>query len=640
MSLFSAEVFAWEPHRGFRAVSSLDYVASPVLWYAAREAYVCPTQPASGYRPAQSHERNRVMSSRIEPELADLRSRIRHSAAHVMADIVSRMFPEAKLAIGPPTDDGFYYDFQVPEPFTPEDLEEIERRMKEVIAEDLTFEYAEYPRDQALSMNEGEPFKVEVIEGIPEGEPISTYRHGDFEDLCAGPHVESTGKIPVFKLLTVAGAYWRGDERRPMLQRIYGTAFESQEALDEHLERLEEAKRRDHRVLGRELDLFSIHDETGPGLIIWHPKGSRIRGIIEDFWKEEHRRAGYDLLYTPHIGRSKLWETSGHLDFYRENMYAAMDMDGQEYYLRPMNCPFHILYYQTDLRSYRDLPMRIGELGSVYRYERGGVLHGLLRVRGMTQDDAHIFCRPDQVEQEINGVLDLTFHLLRSFGFDEFGLRLATRPDKAVGDPDRWELATDSLRRTLEARGQEYDVDEGGGAFYGPKIDVHIRDAIGRLWQCTTIQFDFNLPERFGLTYIGDDGQEHQPYMIHRALLGSLERFMGVLIEHYGGAFPTWLAPVQAIIIPIADRHHEYAADLEAQLTEAGIRVHTDIRNERMNAKIREAQVQKVPYMLVVGDKEAASGTAAVRLRSGEDLGPLPVEEVKAHILEAISTKS
>ena len=580
------------------------------------------------------------MPSKIDPELAELRTRIRHSTAHVMADIVTRMFSEVKLAIGPPIDDGFYYDFMVPEPFTPEDLERIERRMKEVIAEDLSFGYAEYPRDLALKMNQDEPFKTELIEEIPEGEPISTYRHGDFEDLCAGPHVESTGKIPAFKLLIVAGAYWRGDENRVMLQRIYGTAFESQEALDEHLERLEEAKRRDHRLLGRELDLFSIHDETGPGLIIWHPKGSRVRGIIEEFWKEEHRRAGYDLVYTPHIGRSTLWETSGHLDFYRENMYAAMEMDGQEYYLKPMNCPFHVMYYQTDLRSYRDLPMRIGELGSVYRYERGGVLHGLLRVRGMTQDDAHIFCRPDQVEEEVNGVLDLTFFLLRSFGFEEFEVMLATRPESSVGEPERWELATESLRRTLQAREQPYDIDEGGGAFYGPKIDVHIRDAIGRLWQCTTVQFDFNLPERFGLTYIGDDGAEHQPYMIHRALLGSLERFMGVLIEHYGGAFPTWLAPVQAMVIPIADRHHEYAVELESQLTEAGIRVHTDARNDRMNAKIREAQVQKVPYMLVVGDREAASGAAAVRLRSGEDLGPLPVEDVKAHILEAISTKS
>ena len=578
------------------------------------------------------------MAPKQDSDLQELRERIRHSASHVMADVVTKMFPKAKLAIGPPTEDGFYYDFLVPDPFSEEDLEKIERRMGEVVARDLPFEYKEYPRDVALSMNSSEPLKLEIVGEIPEDEPISTYRHGDFEDLCAGPHVESTAKIPAFKLLSVAGAYWRGDERRPMLQRIYGTAFESQEALDQYLHRLEEAKRRDHRLLGRELDLFSIHDETGPGLVIWHPKGSRIRGIMEDFWKREHYRAGYDLVYTPHVGRSRLWETSGHLEFYKENMYAAMDMDGQDYYLRPMNCPFHIMYYKTDLRSYRDLPMRIGELGSVYRFERGGVLHGLLRVRGMTQDDAHIFCSPDQVEAEVNGVLDLTFHLLRSFGFDQFEVMLSTRPERAVGAQERWELATESLRRTLEGRGMPYDVDEGGGAFYGPKIDVHIRDAIGRLWQCTTVQFDFNLPERFGLTYIGEDGQESQPYMIHRALLGSIERFMGVLIEHYGGAFPTWLAPVQAVVIPIADRHYEYARQVETQLTEASIRVDADIRNERMNAKIRDAQLQKVPYMLVVGDREAGSAAASVRLRSGEDLGSMPLADITARIVEEIET--
>ena len=574
------------------------------------------------------------MTLKQDPELAELRKRIRHSAAHVMADIVTRMYPDTKLGIGPPTEDGFYYDFLTDRTFTPEDLEEIEGRMVEVIKSDLPFVYREYPREQSLQMNVDEPLKLEIVEEIPEDEPISTYTHGNFEDLCAGPHVESTGMIPAYKLLNVAGAYWRGDENRPMLQRIYGTAFESRDALDDYLNRLEEARRRDHRVLGRELDLFSIHDETGPGLIIWHPKGARIRGLIEDFWKREHYRAGYDLAYTPHIGRSTLWETSGHLDFYKENMYAAMEMDGQDYYLKPMNCPFHIMYYGTALRSYRDLPMRIGELGSVYRYERGGVLHGLLRVRGMTQDDAHIFCRPDQVEEEVNGVLDLTFFLLRSFDFSDFEVMLSTRPEKAVGDPERWEVATESLRRTLEAREQEYEVEEGGGAFYGPKIDIHIRDAIGRLWQCTTVQFDFNLPERFGLTYIGEDGQEHQPYMIHRALLGSMERFMGILIEHFGGAFPVWLSPVQAEIIPIADRHHDYARQVAAELDEAGIRVHADTRNERMNAKIREAQVQKVPYMLIMGDRETEAGTASVRLRSGENLGALPVADVKARILE------
>ena len=580
------------------------------------------------------------MVIKAEPEIIELRRRIRHSTAHVMADIVIKMFPDAKLAIGPATDDGFYYDFMVSRPFTPEDVEEIEKRMAGVIAEDHSFEYREYTREDALSQNAEEPFKTEIIQEIPEDEAISTYSHGDFEDLCAGPHVESTAKIPAFKLLNIAGAYWRGDERRPMLQRIYGTAFESQEMLDQYLHRLEEAKRRDHRVLGRDLDLFSVHDETGPGLVIWHPKGALVRGLLEDLWKEEHYRAGYDLVYTPHIGRSKLWETSGHLDFYKENMYAPMDMDGQEYYLKPMNCPFHIMYYANATRSYRDLPMRIGEMGSVYRFERGGVLHGLMRARGFTQDDAHIFCRADQVEEEVNGVLDLTFHLLKIIGFTEVEVRLSTMPEKAVGDPEQWDLATQSLRNTLEARGLPFELDEGGGAFYGPKIDIHIEDAIGRLWQCTTVQFDFNLPERFGLTYVGEDGREHQPYMVHRVILGALERFMGVLIEHYGGAFPTWLAPVQAVVIPIADRHMEYADLVKARLAEDGIRVEVDSRNERMNAKIREAQVQKVPYMLVVGDRETEAGSAAVRLRSGEDLGSTSLDEVAARILESIKDRS
>ena len=580
------------------------------------------------------------MTLRIDSELADLRYRIRHSAAHVMADVVTKMYADVKLAIGPPTDDGFYYDFMSPEAFKEEDLEAIEEKMREVISSDHSFEYAEYPREEMLEKNASEPLKLEIINGIPEDETISAYSHGGFEDLCAGPHVESTGKIPAFKLLSVAGAYWRGDERRPMLQRIYGTAFETQEALDDYLERLEEARRRDHRVLGRELDLFSMHEETGPGLIVWHPKGARLRGIVEEFWKQEHYKAGYDLVYTPHIGRSTLWETSGHLDFYKDNMYAAMEMDGQDYYLKPMNCPFHIMYYTTAMRSYRDLPMRIGELGSVYRYERGGVLHGLLRVRGMTQDDAHIFCRPDQLVDEVNGVLDLDFKLLEAFGFQDLEVMLSTKPEKAIGDPERWELATESLKQTLESRGIPYEIDEGGGAFYGPKIDVHIRDAIGRLWQCTTVQFDFNLPERFGITYIGEDGKEHQPYMVHRALLGSLERFIGVLIEHFGGAFPTWLAPVQAMVIPIADRHIEYAESVKTKLTEAGLRVEVDARNERMGAKIREAQVQKIPYMLVVGDREAEANAVAVRLRSGDDLGAMPLDDIQARMLEEVTTRA
>ena len=575
-----------------------------------------------------------------ETDLIELRERIRHSAAHVMADVVTQMFPEAKLGIGPPTDEGFYYDFMVEEPFSEQDLSRIEKRMRRVVQQNHTFEFHEYPRDEAERMNAAEPLKMEIIEEIPEDQKITTYKHGKFEDLCAGPHVESTGRIPAFKLLSVAGAYWRGDEKRAMLQRIYGTAFESKDALADHLHRIEEAKKRDHRLLGRQLDLFSIQDETGPGLIIWHPKGSRTRGIVEDFWREQHRKHGYELIYTPHIGRASLWETSGHLDFYKENMYAAIEMEGQDYYLKPMNCPFHVMYYKNDLRSYRDLPMRIGELGTVYRYERGGVVQGLLRVRGMTQDDAHIFCRPDQVEDEVNGVLDLTFFLLSSFGFSDYDVMLSTMPEKAVGEDDRWELATESLRKTLVERGIDYQMDEGGGAFYGPKIDIHIRDAIGRLWQITTVQFDFNLPERFGLTYIGEDGKEHRPYMVHRALLGTMERFMGVLIEHYAGAFPVWLAPVQAVVIPIADRHVEYAQELKARLEASNVRVDVNDGNDRMNAKIRNAQLQKVPYMLVIGDREIEAGAAAVRLRSGDDLGALPVDDIVERIAREVETKA
>ncbi|MCH9017333.1 MAG: threonine--tRNA ligase, partial [Chloroflexi bacterium] len=487
------------------------------------------------------------------------RNAMRHSAAHVMADAVLKLFPEAKMGIGPPIQDGFYYDFEVSRPFTPEDLEEIEKLMRETIKGGFPFQREELSRADAEELFSGQPYKLELINDLPGDAVISIYRHDEFVDLCQGPHVHGTSDIPALKLLSVAGAYWRGDEKRPMLQRIYGTAFDSEAELAEHLERLEEAERRDHRTLGRQLGLFSIHDEIGPGLIVWHPKGGLVRTLIEDYWRELHRRWGYDIVYSPHIGRGSLWQTSGHLDFFRENMYGSLEVDGQEYFLKPMNCPFHIMIYKSSLRSYRELPIRYGELGTVYRYERSGVLHGLMRVRGFTQDDAHIFCRPDQVVDEIGRVLDLTFELLQAFGFSEYSIMVATRPEKAVGDPEMWDHATASLRRSLEQRGMNFGIDEGGGAFYGPKIDVHIKDAIGRLWQCTTVQFDFNLPERFGLTYIGEDGQEHQPYMIHRALLGSLERFMGILIEHYGGAFPTWLAPVQAVIIPIADRHHEYA---------------------------------------------------------------------------------
>ena len=574
-----------------------------------------------------------------EDELGDLRYRMRHSAAHVMADAVVELFPEAKVGIGPPTDDGFYYDFQVDRPFTPEDLERIEAVMRDRIDSDFPFLRQVLSREEAKDVSSDQPFKLELIDEIPADEELSVYRHGSFTDLCQGPHVESTGKISAFKLLSVAGAYWRGDEHRPMLQRIYGAAFESQEALDDHLHRLEEAAKRDHRRLGRELDLFSTHEELGPGLIVWHPKGGRVRTIVEDYWRELHYRHGYEVVYTPHVGRSRLWQTSGHLDFYSDNMYSPMDVDGQDYFMKPMNCPFHIMVYRSDLRSYRDLPMRLGELGTVYRYERSGVLHGLMRVRGFTQDDAHIFCTPDQVESEVMGILDLAFELLDTFGFEDRRIYLSTRPEKYVGDPELWDHAEKSLASALDAKGIAYGVDEGGGAFYGPKIDVMIRDAIGREWQCSTFQFDFNLPERFALTYESSDGERRQPYMVHRAILGSLERFLGVLIEHYNGAFPLWLAPVQAVVIPIADRHVEYANQVKERLTERGFRVNVDSRNERMNLKIRNAQTQKVPYMLVVGDREVENAAASVRLRSEENLGAMSLDDLLARMDEEVSRK-
>ena len=555
------------------------------------------------------------------------RHAMRHSAAHVMADAVLKLFPEAKMGIGPPTQDGFYYDFDVSRPFTPEDLESIEALMREAISGSFPFEREELTRRDAEELFADQPYKLELIDGLDELAVISIYRHNGFVDLCQGPHVGSTAEIPALKLLSVAGAYWRGDEKRPMLQRIYGTAFDSQVELDEHLARLEEAERRDHRTLGRQLGLYTIHDEIGPGLVVWHPKGGRVRSLIEDYWKDIHYRRGYDVVYSPHIGRSTLWQTSGHLDFYREGMFSAVEVDEQEYFLKPMNCPFHITIYRSALRSYRELPLRFAELGTVYRYERSGVLHGLMRVRGFTQDDAHIFCRPEQVEDEVGGVLELTFELMEAFGFSDYTIALSTRPEKYVGDLEMWEHATSSLQGALEARGLPFTVDDGGGAFYGPKIDINITDALGRAWQCTTVQFDFNLPERFDLTYQDDQGGRSRPYMVHRAILGSMERFLGVLIEHYGGAFPTWLAPVQATVIPIADRHADYADSVLAELAGAGFRAEVDSRNERMNQKIRTAQLQKVPYMLVVGDREAEAGAVAVRTRDAGDLGAIPLAE-------------
>ena len=562
------------------------------------------------------------------------RNAMRHSAAHVMADAVLKLFPEAKMGIGPPIQDGFYYDFQVSRPFTPEDLEEIEKLMRETISGGFPFQREDLSRADAETMFSDQPYKIELIEGLPEDAAISIYRHDEFVDLCQGPHVHGTSDIPAMKLLSVAGAYWRGDEKRPMLQRIYGTAFDSETELTEHLERLEEAERRDHRRLGRELNLFSVHDEIGPGLIVWHPKGGRVRSLVEDYWKDLHYRLGYNIVYSPHIGKSQLWETSGHLDFYQESMFAPLEVDEQQYYLKPMNCPFHIAIFKYALHSYRELPLRFAELGTVYRYERSGVLHGLMRVRGFTQDDAHIFCTPDQVEDEIGGVLELTFELLDAFGFQDYSIALSTRPEKYVGELDMWEHATKSLQGALEKRELPFTVDEGGGAFYGPKIDINITDALGRAWQCTTVQFDFNLPQRFDLTYQDAEGGRSQPYMVHRAILGSMERFLGVLIEHYGGAFPLWLAPVQAVLIPIADRHIEYCEEVLAELEAAGFRAEVDNRNERMNQKIRTAQMQKVPYMLVVGDREQEAGAVAVRHRDGEDLGAMPLDDFLARLGE------
>ena len=580
--------------------------------------------------------------------------KLRHSTAHVMAEAVLEKFPEGKLAFGPPVENGFYYDFDLPRPLTPEDLVEIEARMKESIKDKVPFVHRDVSVQEAKAMFANQPYKIDQIEKLASGEEdehgeagaepvshLSIYSHHDFTDLCRGPHLENTGQIPIdaFKLLNVAGAYWRGDENQPMLQRIYGTVWPSKKDLKKHLAWLEEVERRDHRRLGKELDLFSFHEEAGAGLVYWHPKGARTRAIIEDFWRQQHYKGGYEVVYSPHIGRARLWETSGHLDFYSESMYSPMDIDGIDYYIKPMNCPFHIKMYQSKRRSYRELPMRWAELGTVYRYERSGVLHGLMRVRGFTQDDAHIFCTPEQIEDEVAEVLRFSLRLLEAFGFSEFKAYLATRPEHAVGDASRWEQATASLRRAIDTEGLSYEMDEGGGAFYGPKIDLHLKDVLGRSWQMTTIQFDFNMPDRFDLKYIGPDGLEHRPYMVHRALLGSIERFFGVLVEHYGGAFPAWLAPVQAAIIPIADRHNEYAHEVAAQLKAAGLRVEVNDSSDRMQAKIRDAQLQKVPYMLVIGDREVEGGAVAVRLRSGENLGAQSVPDFLSRALDAVAEK-
>jgi threonyl-tRNA synthetase len=554
---------------------------------------------------------------------------IRHTAAHIMAEAVQSLFPEAKVTIGPVIENGFYYDFEYSRGFTPEDLEKIEDKMKEIVNQKKPLTRKMVSRDDAISIfdKDDENYKVEIVNDLPSDEPITIYDQDGWYDLCRGPHAPSTGFVKAFKLLSSAGAYWRGDEKNAMLQRIYGTAFWDRKELKNYLNRLEEAKKRDHRKVGKELDLFSIQEDIGPGLVLWHPKGSRIRRVIEDFWREQHERYGYELLYTPHIANIELWKTSGHLEFYSENMYPRMEVDNTEYQLKPMNCPFHIMIYKTHIRSYRDLPLRWAEIGTVYRYERSGVLHGLLRVRGFSQDDAHIFCRPDQIEEEVRGVLDLTILFLKTFGFDDYEIYLSTRPEKFVGSEDVWDRATDALRNALDSKGLKYEMDEGGGAFYGPKIDLKIKDVLGRAWQCSTVQVDFNLPERFEMSFIGDDNTRHQPIMIHRAIFGSMERFFGVLIEHYGGAFPMWLSPVQMRIATIADEHVEYGERVYKTLKEKGMRVEKDFRNEKLGFKVREAQLEKIPYLLVIGNNEMESGTVAPRKLGGENLPSMTIED-------------
>ena len=554
----------------------------------------------------------------------------RHSSTHIMAQAVKDVFPSAQLTIGPALEDTFYYDFAFERPFTPEDLEKIEARAQEIIKADRPFIRRELPREEGMKFfrDQGERYKVEIIEGFQDP-TVSLYEQGSgFVDLCRGPHLPSTGRVGAIKLLSTGGAYWRGDERNAMLQRIYGTSFPTQKELDAYLAKLEEIKRRDHRKLGKELDLISIQEDIGPGLVLWHPKGALVRLLIENFWREQHLKHGYELVYSPHVARLDLWKTSGHVDYYRENMFVPMKVEASEYQLKPMNCPFHIMIYKSHLRSYRDLPIRYGELGTVYRYERTGVLHGLLRVRGFTQDDAHLFCRPDQIESEVSHVLDFTFFMMKTFGFSDFEVYLSTRPEKAVGSEERWTQATSALEAALKNRGVAYEVDPGEGVFYGPKIDIKIKDVLGRSWQCSTVQVDFNNPERFELAYTGEDGKAHQPIMIHRALLGSIERFFGILVEHYAGAFPTWLAPVQARVLPITDKQRQYADTVVGQLQLAGYRAEADARNEKIGLKIREAEKAKIPYMLVVGDREVEAGTVAVRGRSGANLGTLSVPDV------------
>jgi len=560
---------------------------------------------------------------------------MRHSASHVMADAVRRLRPGAKVAIGPAIDNGFYYDFDT-EPFAPEDAARIEAEMAKIIAENLPFVRHAVPRDEARKRFEsrGEKYKVEIIDSIPEGEEVSYFQHGDFIDLCRGPHVERTGDIKAFKVLSFAGAYWRGDERNAQLQRVYGTAFTTQADLDAYLARIEEAKRRDHRTLGKQLDLYSFDDLVGPGFPLWHPKGAMVRYQIEDIIRRENVRRGYELVYTPHVAREQLLVTSGHIVHYKDNLFGGMELDGQRYVVKPMNCPFHIAIYRSQLRSYRDLPLRYSELGTVYRYERSGVLHGLLRVRGLTMDDGHLFVREDQIGDEIAGCMTLALDMLALFGFTDFDLYLATRPESFMGEPAAWERAEAALRGVLEKSGRPFKVDEGGGAFYGPKIDLKIKDALGREWQCSTLQLDFQLPERFELEYVATDGTRQRPIMIHRALLGSMERFIAVLIEQYAGAFPLWLAPVQARILTVSEKAEAYGQEAAARLRAEELRIEVDLSADKLGAKIRRAQLEKIPYMLVVGEKDMAARVVSPRTREGQQQPATPLEEFALRLRE------
>ncbi|MBZ0178998.1 MAG: threonine--tRNA ligase [Melioribacteraceae bacterium] len=563
-----------------------------------------------------------------------------HSSSHLMAHAIKELYPEAKFGVGPAIENGFYYDFDINTKLTEEDLEKIEKKMKEITERDTSFNRKVLSKSEALEFFENDQYKIELISDFDEQKDIiSIYGEGDFTDLCTGPHLPSTGKIKYFKLLSVSGSYWRGDEKNKQLQRIYGISFPKKKMLDDYLELLEEAKKRDHRKLGKQLDLFSVQEESGPGLIYWHPKGARIRNEIEDFWRKAHYENGYELLYSPHIGKSWLWKTSGHLENYNDNMYSPMDIDEQEYFIKPMNCPFHIMIYKDSLKSYRDLPLRWAELGTVYRYEKSGVLHGLLRVRGFTQDDAHIFCTEDQIESEIIEVIKFSLYMWKSFGFEDLKFYVSTKPEKAVGEDRLWETAVHVLKKALEVQNLVYEMDEGGGAFYGPKIDIKIKDALNREWQMSTIQFDFNLPERFGMTYVGEDGKEHRPFMVHRALLGSLERFMGVLIEHYGGYFPLWLAPQQISVIPVSQNFYEYAEKVTTELKKHGIRAELDKRSEKVGYKIREAETNKIPYMIIVGEKEMNSGSISVRQHKKGDIGSFEIQDFIAKIKDEINGK-